>query len=108
MKIVISSTFSISMVGDATIVSKVIDADTFAAAAAYADSNVCNPRHASTCALVAQVSDLEPIGGFLNITEPTRILVIMPSRELQNRDGEEITLNDLNSCSFREVTVTPR
>ena len=108
MKIVISSTFSIAMCENAHIKTSVIDADTFAATAAEADSNVCNPTQASTCALVAQVSDLEPIGGFLNITEPTRILVIMPSRELQNRDGEEITLNDLNSCSFREVTVTPR
>jgi hypothetical protein len=108
MKIVISSTFSISMCGNADIVSTIIDADTFAATAAEADSNVCNPRHASTCALVAQVSDIDPQGGFLNITEPTRILVILPSRDLQSRSGEEITLSDLSSCSFREVIVTPR
>ena len=78
----------------------------FTAAAAEITVNMCNPRHVSTCALVATVTDLPAVGGFASRSSGDQMLVIMPPREMMSRAGDEISLSDLEVCQFWHVSVS--
>ena len=103
---ILSSTFSINMLNDdCCTIFRTLSKEEFLEEVKNITNNVVNPRHTSTAALVAKVTDLPCAGGFASVKAGDRVLVIMPSRELMSRSGAEIKLSDLDSCQFKLVTI---
>ena len=100
----ISSTFSIGMLSEGAQLSftpvTLSEARNFCKLAGGELSNYCNPRHESTAALVAMLTEIPCAGGFLAYEEGMRILVILPPRDMMSRSGEELNLTDLETCQF--------
>ena len=63
-------------------------------------TNCVNPRHESTAALVAHMTQVACAGGFAAVRHGDVMVAILPPREFMTRSGEEIEVTDLNSCQF--------
>lgn len=102
----ISSTFSIGMLdpkNQHTLTftpTTLTEANFFCYSAGEELLNFVNPRHESTAALVGLMTDVPCEGGFLEYKEGDRILVILPPRDMMSRSGEEVIVEDLETCQF--------
>lgn len=63
-------------------------------------ANFINPRHESTVALAGLLTDTQCTGGFLTYNEGDTVLVILPPRDMMSRSGEEVIVEDLETCQF--------
>lgn len=107
MSDIISSTFSINMLKQPSLVNfQSMTRDEFVDFCKTATSNFVNPRHASTAALVDQVATVKSAGGFASVSAGDVVGVIMPPRDLMNRDAAEINLDDLDGCQFWRVVIS--
>ena len=99
----------LSTSGPMSILSTPVSAHEFRIMAKVATKNIVNPRHETTAALVATISDLPAEGGFLAIKadESVTLLVILPGPQFRNRSGDEITVSDLADCKFTMMEISP-
>ena len=103
---VLSSTFSVSMLnGNTELFFRSLTEEQFMEELKKGfDRNVLNPRHESTCALVKACGiELPAEGGFLEHSYGMTIIVVLPGKELMNREGTEVELSDLGYCAFWKV-----